>query len=767
MTKSASEWARLYTEQYGWSLVAIPAGRKGPTTPGWHQPERALSSPAAAAEYYERNPTHNMGLLHSASGTCALDVDDVELTKLIFSHLSIDYDAIMASAARIVGRPGRAKALFKAPASITGTHKIAWPVKDDLTKTSVIFELRAGSVQDVLPPSTHPDTGLPYSWAGVSAANLPDLPHQLRVIWENWERFRPQLADLCPWKRRAEITPAPLQRVKNLNSSVIDQYNEATSIFEALARYGYKQTALDRFLSPNSGSGIPGVHVFTDTNTAFSFHASDPFDGAHSFDPFELFRIYEHNGDVSKAVKAAAEALHITNDAEMHFDAELHAIGGNALASMRPKVEAPSGPLAHVPEHLLSVPGVLQDVVNYYTTTAAKDQPQFAVQAALAFGSVVMGRRWVTDQRNYSGLYFVNVGVTAAGKEHAKTVVEKLLEEAGLDKRIGPSGYTSASGVMSALIGQPTHIAIIDELGRVLQSTKAQGNYHKADAQTILMEVFGRQDSTLRPQGYSKMGLKADEAAELDKVVRHPSLTLLSMTTPSTLFETISSKYVTDGFLGRFIIVESHIGRDVSRIRRQVPPSDNLIQWAKMCATASAGTMDMDTADVPPTPVLIEFTPDCHPMLTEFDRLMMRQMDELERYGIEGMYGRTKEIAQRLALIVAVSKGEAEITTDSLQWAMDYVNFYAHQTVASLRGKLSDSPFEGACKAVFALISKAGLKGLTEGELSDSIPAFKGLKPIERKAVFENLAADYGIQGRNVNEGKRGRPKLAWFCPAD
>jgi hypothetical protein len=320
---------------------------------------------------------------------------------------------------------------------------------------------------------------------------------------------------------------------------------------------------------------------------------------------------------------------------------------------------------------------------------------------------------------------------------------------------------------MSALIGQPTHIAIIDELGRVLQSTKAQGNYHKADAQTILMEVFGRQDSTLRPQGYSKMGLKADEAAELDKVVRHPSLTLLSMTTPSTLFETISSKYVTDGFLGRFVIVESHIGRDVSRIRRQVPPSDNLIQWAKMCATASAGTMDMDTADVPPTPVLIEFTPACHPMLTEFDRLMMRQMDELERYGIEGMYGRTKEIAQRLALIVAVSKGEAEITPDSLQWAMDYVNFYAHQTVASLRGKLSDSPFEGACKAVFALISKAGLKGLTEGELSDSIPAFKGLKPLERKAVFENLAADYGIQGRNVNEGKRGRPKLAWFCPAD
>jgi hypothetical protein len=59
-----------------------------------------------------------------------------------------------------------------------------------------------------------------------------------------------------------------------------------------------------------------------------------------------------------------------------------------------PSPKASQGPLDTVPEHLLSVPGILQDVVNYYTTTAIKPQPQFAVQAAIAFGSVAMGRRW-------------------------------------------------------------------------------------------------------------------------------------------------------------------------------------------------------------------------------------------------------------------------------------------------------------------------------------------------------------------------------------
>ena len=132
--------------------------------------------------------------------------------------------------------------------------------------------------------------------------------------------------------------------------------------------------------------------------------------------------------------------------------------------------------LSNIPEHLLSIPGRLQDAVNFYNTTAPKEQPQFAVQTALAFASVVMGRRWRTDQDNYSGLYFVNVGKSATGKEHAKFALEKMLESSGLDHLIGPSGYTSASGVFSALVQQPCHVAVVDELGRVLQSAQAQGN---------------------------------------------------------------------------------------------------------------------------------------------------------------------------------------------------------------------------------------------------------------------------------------------------
>ena len=184
-----------------------------------------------------------------------------------------------------------------------------------------------------------------------------------------------------------------------------------------LKQYGYKQTAKDRYLSPNSTSKLAGVKVFAD-GRAFSHHASDPFDSVHSFDCFELWCQYEFQGNVSKAVKEAAVFRHVKQEPadEAKDIAEGKKIADKIMSGI--KVEA--DPLDNVPEHLLSVPGVLQDVVDYYSVTAIKPQPQFAVQCAIAFGSVVMGRRWVTDQRNFSSLYLLNIGETGSGKEHTK-----------------------------------------------------------------------------------------------------------------------------------------------------------------------------------------------------------------------------------------------------------------------------------------------------------------------------------------------------------
>ena len=152
-----------------------------------------------------------------------------------------------------------------------------------------------------------------------------------------------------------------------------------------------------------------------------------------------------------------------------------------------------------------------------------------------------MGRRWVTDQTKlHQSLYFLNIGETGSGKEHTKSVLEDLLEEAGLEELIGPAGYTSGAGVLSTLTKKPTHVSVIDELGRQLKAAAAKGMQHKADALTALMECFGRQDGVLRQQGYATNTMKSSEAEKLEKVVKRPSLTLVGMSTPSEFMQAIS-----------------------------------------------------------------------------------------------------------------------------------------------------------------------------------------------------------------------------------
>ena len=755
-----------YCSKLGWYLVTIPAGSKGPTRFGWQQPERALSDPQAAQQYYEQNPTHNVGLLHGASGTCAIDIDNVEHTKIIFDELGIDFSLLMNSAPQIVGRENRGKLLFKAPPDLI-THKISWPTKDDPRKTEVVFELRAGAVQDVLPPSIHPDTGRPYEWAGKSIWDgLPELPNQLLTLWKEWDRFRPQLQNMCPWKAAPEFQPPSKPRPKSDGTSVIDTFNEAYDMHTLLEQYGYKRTGRNRYLSPNSTSGLAGVKLFDD-GRAYSHHASDPFDSAHSFDAFELWMQYEHQGNMTKAVKEAAALLNVTQDEEYEYDREAIEHGAKVAAQIL-KTPAPKdkGPLDDVPDSLLSVPGILQDVVNYYTVTAIKPQPQFAVQAALAFGSVVMGRRWVTDQRNFSSLYFLNIGETGSGKEHTKTVLESLLEEAGLEELIGPAGYTSGSGVLSTLTKKPTHVSVIDELGRQLQAAAAKGMQHKADGITAIMEVFGRQDGTLRQQGYATNTMKSAEAEKLEKVIKRPSLTLVGMSTPSEFLKAIGGGDVASGLLNRFIIVKSEIGVQMSQKKRQSSISERLAKWAKAHATAHEGTLDAGNIhDVPPNPIEVHFTPEAETILRDYEARLVDAIKKESGTGLEAMYNRSREIAMRLSLIIARSMDQQEIGPDAMIWAIEYVDYYANQTIEMFRMNMAEGPFQACCKEVFAKIEKAGLEGITERDISRAVSKFANLEPKRRKDVMDALTEDRGIECRQTNVGQRGKPRFAYFAP--
>ena len=110
-----------------------------------------------------------------------LDIDDMEKAAAWFAERGVDLSTWLNANDTVgisSGRAGRGKLLYRGPILPTFNLKPHG------------FELRCGNqrgttVQDVLPPSIHPDTGKPYEWAGLGDwRKIPQMPAELLTIWQ-------------------------------------------------------------------------------------------------------------------------------------------------------------------------------------------------------------------------------------------------------------------------------------------------------------------------------------------------------------------------------------------------------------------------------------------------------------------------------------------------------------------------------------------------------------------------------------------------------
>lgn len=247
----AAEYVR-----HGWVLVRIPGRRKGPTTPGWNERQNCVHSADAA----ERISGGNVGLAHAYSGTCAIDIDDYEAAKIGFGSIGIELDALLSAddAVQISsGRENRAKLLYRLPEGVNPLPQA------HLFGTAV--DLRCATadgltVQDVLPPSIHPDTGKPYRWAGMGDwKSLPELPEPILRIWrKELARRSPSSA---PSTKVAGFEPIPIAAIsirphtrRLIVEGMVDgQYqSRSEAIFGAmkdLVRAGVDDAAICRILA--------------------------------------------------------------------------------------------------------------------------------------------------------------------------------------------------------------------------------------------------------------------------------------------------------------------------------------------------------------------------------------------------------------------------------------------------------------------------------------------------------------------------------------
>lgn len=411
------------------------------------------------------------------------------------------------------------------------------------------------------------------------------------------------------------------------------------------------------------------------------------------------------------------------------------------------------------PDFLADAPGMLKTVAQWITETAPKAQPELSLAAAIALGATCTQRIYRSNLANFTSLYLVMIARSTEGKEHPQSCVERILTAAGLQNLVAGSGYTSAGAVFSALLRQPSHLAIIDEMGKLLKLSRSKGNANSEAAIDKLVEAFGKLGGVIRPPVYSTMSLPRGATAGDVRVIHNPAISLLGATTPATFYGSLTDDLVQDGFLGRLIVVESSLPRQLARFVDQTEPPEEAVQWCKAVATApkpeGGNLSELSLAEIPAATVPMFVDEECRAILREFEKKLNVLKDRFEPEGLDVLLGRTIEKSLRLAMVAtkAVDWRAGAVRPEILEWAMRYVEHYDMKLVQAVRQNRTANQTEADLKKLQKYVAGAA-KYATDPKLENFAHVFRDgavprqflLQRMHMKASEFNALVDTAVE---------------------
>ena len=201
---------------------------------------------------------------------------------------------------------------------------------------------------------------------------------------------------------------------------------------------------------------------------------------------------------------------------------------------------------------------------------------------------------------------------------------------------------------------------------------------------------------------------------------------------------------------------------------KKVKITDSLLKWINYYRNHSNSDDDGDftenSAAAPDDATVVPFSKQAKKLLRKIDAYCLARMKELDKHGMSGLYGRTREIIMRISLIVALSCDSEEIELSHVEWARDYVFYHTSKMedrATTTMGMSETQQNVEKCMAVIERMSADPEKlGSSVRELIQYCWSFKNMDTRMRDEIVRLMQSDHGVVIRNVTRantgGKRG-----------
>jgi hypothetical protein len=593
----------------------------------------------------------------ASRGMVGFDIDTDE--PMIRAALD---EILPASPVRKIGRRG--ETLFYFAPHIAKSRK--W-----LIAKQVICELIGPNKQTVLPPTIHPDTGEPYRWTGLEELNAIN-PDELPQLAEDFVERVSGL--LVPFGYRAETIS---DRADDEDDSPHRQLNNA-----ALANLGAWVPALPLYRCRKYARGYEAVPIWrpsssgkSDDERARNLKISSlgirDFGANQGYTPLDLvMRVL--NCDLDSAFGFLAGRLGWADSVAIDVEPpkELEPAPGLDPATLAP----PPDPDPLLP--FTNVPGIVGEIVEHIVATARRPNRVLALGAAIAVAGTLIGRRVAGPTRSATHLYVVDIAGTGGGKQHILDCAIALLEAAGASEHVGPSKFFSLSAVIELLSHKPLSLCIQDEIAVFLKAvTSKRASSHEAAVSQILRALWGISFATMPTPAW------ADKPMRL---ITCPALSVLGVSTPDEFYSALQGDSVTNGFLNRYLVLQSGARAiDVEPLR--VPEVPAGLRDALKALYLWLGPQSLIAIGEPEA----RYRPDVLPWAgteaaatyADFVHWVDRRMDDDPV--VKPYVARSAEMAIRLATIRAAGRWGPGVAvgSDDITWAAELVRIAGDMTL--------------------------------------------------------------------------------------
>jgi hypothetical protein len=599
--------------------------------------------------------------------------------------------------------------------------------------------------------------------------------------------------DLMELAKSMDETERPLNRSEPLQSSQDPankpgaDFNQRATWSEVLEPHGWRPVMtkgnVTYWRRPNKTRGVSATTGYNGTDYLYVFTTSTGLDSERAYTKFGAYGVLNHRGDFRAATAALGQAGYGPPPCAPRPRPQLRVVASNPQpdAVNEEPARAEDAPLwqetldaadADLPADCLTLPfGCGPELLDWIMATNLHPNPVFAIQTARSFLAAALSRRHVSSMRNFTSLYAVLIGKTASGKEDAKHQIETLLTECDLARLIGGKGYSHPSAIYTALQDEPKHLTLIDEIGLYLREQKNSSSNINLLLREY-MELFGRAHGLHHAPRLSGLGIaKAErEAVKKDRApIIKPGLNLLAISTPETLWASLSRDHLDSGFLNRFLLIESRAPRTPIRPFLPLPVPDSVKTFIHQ-ATGQDNPLSMAQQFIYDLEPPLEYWPLTDHAMRAMQAFEQKMLDWAEAWdrrlpGLGNLTLRANEQALRLAVQNAVldNRDDHRLHEVHLIHAQLYVEAHLQRGGESVYRYMIASPFEANRNLVLEALRKAGDLGVTDREMRRN-PPFTRFTQKELNELLTSLQTGYLIDHLNTRSGKPGKRREAWVA---